>query len=317
MEKPKSRDLLVFLVFFVIVFFYWYLVSMGEEHETKFTFDIVLKHLPSDVIVTEIPAEKLTIVVRDKGEKILGYRTRRTFRQLTVDCRNYKPANGHVIITGSSLEELLGGILSSTARIQSVSPDTIQYFLAPSVGRRLPIHLTGRVTADASHVIGSQTLVPDSVTVHAPHAVLDTMKCIYTEPIALNNLSDSVSADVAFVIPQRGMLIEPRSAQLNIQVTPFVEKSFELPVQGWLMPRDAVVKTFPSKASVTFQVSLEQFYSITPEQFMLAVSYPDLNADDGGKARLQLIQKPEGIRSITISPAEVDYVIEAKTNEIP
>ena len=315
MKKPKSKDPLIFLVFFVVVFFYWYLVSMGEEHETKFTFDIVLKHLPSDVIVTEVPSEKLTLVVRDKGEKILGYRTRRTFRQLMVDCRDYKPVNGRVVIAGASLEELLGGMLSSSAHIQSVSPDTIQYYLAPSVGRRLPVRLTGSITSDASHVIGSQSLTPDSITVHAPRNVLDTMKCVYTEPVAFDNLSDSVSAEVALVLPQRGVLFEPESARLSVQVTPYVEKSFELPVEGWLMPRDAVVKTFPSKATVTFQVSLEQFHAITPEQFKLAVSYTELNADDGGKAHLQLIQKPEGIRSISISPAEVDYVIEI--NETP
>jgi len=310
-QKLKNNDLLVFLIFFVVVFFYWYLVSMGEEHETKFTFDVVLKHVPSDVIVTEVPAEKLTIVVRDKGEKILGYRTRRTFRQLTVDCRNYRPVNGHVVITDTSLDELLGNVLSSSAHILSISPDTIQYYLAPSVGRRLPVRLTGSVTADVSHVIGSQTLNPDSVTVFAPKAVLDTMTCVYTEPVVLDNLADSVSSLVTFVVPQRGMLFDPETARLSVQVTPFVEKSFELPVQGWLMPRDVMVKTFPSKASVTFQVSLEQFYNITPDQFQLVVNYTELTADDGGKARLQLVQQPEGIRSITISPAEVDYVIES------
>jgi YbbR domain-containing protein len=232
-----------------------------------------------------------------------------------VDCRDYKPVNGRVVIAGASLEELLGGMLSSSAHIQSVSPDTIQYYLAPSVGRRLPVRLTGSITSDASHVIGSQSLTPDSITVHAPRNVLDTMKCVYTEPVAFDNLSDSVSAEVALVLPQRGVLFEPESARLSVQVTPYVEKSFELPVEGWLMPRDAVVKTFPSKATVTFQVSLEQFHAITPEQFKLAVSYTELNADDGGKAHLQLIQKPDDIRSISISPAEVDYVIEI--NETP
>ena len=316
MKKPKNNDLLVFLVFFVVVFFYWYLVSMGEEHETKFNFDIVLKHLPSDVIVTEVPTEKLTLVVRDKGERILSYRTRRTFRQLAVDCRNYRAVNGHVIITGPALEELLGGILSSSAQIQSVVPDTIQYYVSPAAGRRLPIRLTGSISADASHVIGSQRLSPDSITVHAPHNVLDTMNCVYTEPVALVGLTDSVTTDVALMLPQRGMLYEPETARLSVQVTPFVEKSFELPVKGWLLPRDGVmVKTFPSKASVRFQVSLEQFYDITPEQFMLAVDYTELGANDGGKARLHLIEKPDDIRSITISPAEVDYVIEI--NETP
>jgi len=310
MEKPKSRDLAVFLVFFVIVFFYWYLVNMGEEHETKFTFDIVLRHVPDDVIVTDIPAEKMTLTLRDKGEKILGYRTRRTFRQLTVDCRDYRPVNGHVVITGTALNELLEGNLSSSAQILSLSPDTIQYYLASSTGKRLPVHLMGSVSTDNSHVIGSQTLTPDSITVFAPQALLDTLSCIFTEPVSLEGLDDSVTVDLAFVMPQRGIRFEPESTQLDVKVTPYVQKSFELPIGAWLMPYKSVLKTFPSKATVTFQVSMEHFYDVTEDQFELAVNYLNLQPDDGGKARLELVRQPEGIRSVSITPVEVDYLIE-------
>ena len=315
MEKPKSRDLLVFLVFFVIVFFYWYLVNMGEEHETKFTFDIVLKHVPNESIVTEMPVEKMNIVVRDKGEKILGYRTRRTFRQLVIDCRDYRPVNGRVVITGASLETLLGETLSSSAQLLSVSPDTIQYYLAPAAGRRLPVCLSGTVSADNSHVIGGQTLSPDSITVFAPSAVLDTLTCIVTEPVYLTALSDSVSQRLSFVIPAHGMLVEPTSTLLCVQVTPYVEKSFELPIQGVFFPWKSSLKAFPSKATVTFQVSLEHFYDVTEDQFEVAVNYINLDPNADGKARLELVRQPEGIRAVTISPAEVEYLIESNDND--
>lgn len=310
MEKPKSRDLLVFLVFFVTVFFYWYLVNMGEEHETKFTFDVVLRHVPDDALITEPPAEKLTISVRDKGDKLLGYRTRRTFRQLMVDCRNYRPVSGHVVITGSTLDELLASNLSSSAQVLSVSPDTIQFYLAPSTGRRLPVRLTGRVSADNSHVIGSQRLMPDTITVHAPSQVLDTMTCVRTEPVSLVGLADSASVQLAFVMPTRGVMYEPDATQLCVQVTPYVEKSFELPIQGLYFPYKTTLKTFPSKATVTFQISMEQFHKISDDQFELAVIYANLDTVADGKARLELVRQPEGIRAVTISPAEVDYLIE-------
>jgi len=310
MEKPKSRDVLVFLIFFVFVFFYWYLVNMGEEHEAKFTFDVVLRHMPEGSVITEMPAEKVNIVVRDRGEKILGYRTRRTFRQLSVDCRNYKAVDGHVVITGAALDELLGSTLSSSAHILSVSPDTVQFYLSPSDGRRLPVRLSGRVSADNSHVIGRQRLVPDSVTVHAPAAVLDTLTCVLTETVSFEGLADSLSAQLGFVAPHGGMLFTPPSTTLCVQVTPYVEKSFELPIHDYLFPYQSVLRAFPSKATVTFQVSLERFYDVTEEQFQLVVNYAGLGPDDNGKARLELVRRPDDIRSITITPAEVDYLIE-------
>ena len=310
MKKPKSRDVLVFLIFFVFVFFYWYLVNMGEEHEAKFTFDVVLRHMPEDAIITEMPDAKVSSVVRDRGERILGYRTRRTFRQLPVDCRNYKAADGHVVITGAALDELLAGALSSTAHIQSVTPDTLQFYIAPSTGRRLPVRLAGHVSADNSHVIGSQRLVPDSVTVHAPAAVLDTLTCVLTEPVSFDGLSDSLSAQLSFVAPHGGMLFKPSTTTLCVQVTPYVQKSFELPIRDYLFPYKSVLRAFPSKATVTFQVSLERFYDVTEEQFELVVNYVNLDPNDDGKARLELVRRPDDIRSITISPSEVDYLIE-------
>lgn len=305
-----SRDFLVFLLFLVVVFLYWYLVDIGEEHESTYTFHPVLDHVPDDVMITEPLPVELEVAFKDKGEKILGYRSRKTLQRLTFDYRETTPVNGHYVLTGQPLRDLIAKQFSTSAEILSYSPDTLQYYAAPAVGRRLPVRLSGRMSADHEHVINAYTLTPDSVVVHASRAVLDTMTAVWTTPVALVNLSDSVSQSLPLRIPQRGTLNEPSEVRLDVVVSPYVEKAFELPIRPYLCPYGQTLKTFPSRAKVTFLVSLQAFRQVDESDFELVVNYRNLDADSPGKAMLELQRRPAGIRLLSIEPAEVEYLLE-------
>lgn len=310
----SSREFLVFLAFFVIVFFYWYLVNMSDYHEMEYTFDVALKHVPEDVVITEAPTDKVTVTMKDKGEKILTYRARRSFGQLNIDWRDYKSAGSHVVITDQALTELLGQDLSSSTEIINIVPDTIQYYSASAKGKRVPVRLVGSVSADNSHVINSRSLTPDSVTVYAPAVVLDTLRAVRTQSVVLDALSDSVSMSLPFVVPGRGVLVEPSQSTLSVVVTPYVEKTLELPIRTYLFPYELMLKTFPSKAKVTFMVSLDQFHKVSEEQFELVVNYVNLNKEKPGQAHLELVRQPDGIKAVSISPEDVDYLLEQNGN---
>lgn len=307
----NSREFLIFLVFLVAVFLYWYLVEMGEEHESEYTFEPVLEHVPADVIITDPLPETLTVTFKDKGEKILSYRVSKTLQRLHFDYREATPVNGHYVLTGQPLQELIAKQFASSAKILSYAPDTLQYFAASAEGRRLPVRLNGIISADKEHVINGMHITPDSVTVHAPRAVLDTMTFVSTARVSLANLSDSVSLMLTLTSPVRGMLNIPSEARLDVAVSPYVEKTLEVLIQPYLCPYGLTVKTFPSRAKVTFLVSLHDFYNVKAEDFELVVNYSNLDADDPGKARLELLRQPSDIRSVTIEPAEVEYLVES------
>lgn len=307
----NSREFLVFLIFLVAVFLYWYLVEMAEEHESEFAFEPVLEHVPTDVIITEPLPETITVTFKDKGEKILAYRVSKTLQRLHFDYREAAPVNGHYVLTGQPLQELIAKQFSGSAKILSYAPDTLQYFAAPAQGRRLPVRLNGIVSTDKEHVINGMRITPDSVTVHAPHAVLDTLTVVNTAFVSLANLNDSVSQILSLITPVRGMLNSPSEVRLDVAVSPYVEKTIELIIQPYLCPYGLTLKAFPSRAKVTFLVSLHDFYNVKAEDFDLVLNYRNLEADDPGKARLELLRQPSGIRSVVIEPAEVEYLVES------
>lgn len=307
----NSRDFLVFLVLLVGVFFYWYMSNMGEVHESEYTFEPVLEHVPDDVIITEPFTEALTVTFKDKGEKILEYRARKTLRRLTIDYRQATPVNGHYMLTGQALRKMLMEQFSGSVEILSYTPDTLQYFAAPAKGRRLPVRVNGIIATDNEHVINGIRFTPDSVTVHAPRAVLDTMRAVFTSRVSLVQLTDSVSQMIVLSLPVRGTLCVPSEVRLDVTVSPYVEKTLELPIKPYMCPFGQTLKMFPSRANVSFLVSLHDFYTIKAEDFELVVNYNNLDKEHSGKAWPELLRQPSGIRAVTINPQEVEYLMES------
>lgn len=307
----NSREFLVFLVLLVAVFFYWYLVNMGEEHESEYTFEPVLEHVPADVIITEPLPTLLTVTFKDKGEKILEYRARKTLRHLSIDYREAMPTGGHYVLTGQALRDLLSEQFASSAQILTYTPDTLQCYAVPAEGRRLPVKVNGIIAADNEHVINGIHLTPDSVTMHAPRAVLDTMHAVYTTRTTFVQLADSVSQMLALKGPARGCLSIPSEVRLDVAVSPYVEKTLELPIQPYMCPFGQTLKAFPSRAKVSFLVSLNEFRNVDVDDFELVVNYNNLDENHTGKARLELLRKPADIRAIVIDPEEVEYLLES------
>ena len=313
----NSREFLIFLLFFLAVFFFWYLMNLDEQQQEEYSFRLRLVDVPSDMIVTEPLPDYLTVTVKDKGEKILEYAVRKSFKQMDISYGDFLNAGGHVMITGQALSNLLEQTFSSSAQIETVSPDTLVAYVVKNEGKRLPVVFTGTIEADKDHAVNSTTLYPDSVLVYAPSEVLDTLTCVRSVPLSLTGLSDSTNVWLEFEVPSRGVLFKPSEAALGIQVSPYVKSSFVLPIHGYMLPYEYSLRTFPSKAEVSFMISLQQYRTLTPDDFELVVNYVGLDEGRSGKAKLELVRQPKTVRSVKIEPAEVDYLLEANVSPKP
>ena len=75
-------------------------------------------------------------------------------------------------------------------------------------------------------------------------------------------------------------------------------------------PPDKVLRTFPSKVQVTFQVGLSHFKAITAEDFFIGVTYEELLNNKGEKCPVKLKSVPRYVNHVRLNPQEVDYLIE-------
>ena len=113
-----SREFLMFLFFLLISFVIWYLTTMNNVYEMKYTLKLQLKNLPETMIVTEPLPKEMEVVLKDRGDKLVEYRTRGRYKSLTIDYAQYPHSMGRTAIYGSELTKLLSaGLASSTEKI--------------------------------------------------------------------------------------------------------------------------------------------------------------------------------------------------------
>ena len=308
-----GREFLVFLFFLFVAFVFWYLTTMNQEYEMTYTVKLELKNVPSEMLVTEPLPKEMKVVLKDKGEKLVEYKARGKMKVLDVDYRRYANVMGRTAIYGAELDKLLSSRLASSTEIVSTSLDTLKYYVADGRGVKLPLRIRGVIEADRQHAVEHIALNPDSVTVYASRQVLDTMTAVYTPYVNHVGLADSVNQVIELDAKEWGVRYSPSEVNLHVAVSPYVQKSVMVPVEGYMFPYGQRLKTFPSKVKVSFRVSLNDFREVSEQDFRILVRHSSMQDDASGKVMLGLDEMPDNVTDVVIEPAEVDYLIEMDT----
>ncbi|MBO4985292.1 MAG: YbbR-like domain-containing protein [Bacteroides sp.] len=307
--SAKSREFFVFLFFFLVAGGFWLLQTLNNDYETEFSIPVRLKEVPNNVVITSEPPTELRVRVKDKGTVLLNYMLGKNFYPVAFDFADYKSSNNHVRILSSQLEKKIQTQLNASTALLSIKPDTLDYIYAAGESKRVPVKLQGSVSAGRQYYLPDTLFSPDSVLVYAPKRVLDTIKVAYTRPVKLENVSDTVRQQLP-LMAQKGVKFVPAVVGLTLPVDVYTEKTVEVPIQGVNFPAGKVLRTFPSKVQVMFQVGLSHFRQITASDFHILVSYEELLKLGTDKYTVKLRTQPDGINQVRIYPQQVDFLIE-------
>lgn len=306
----NSREFLIFLFFLFISFVFWYLMTMTGEYEMKYSPKLTLQNVPEEMMVIEPMPERIDILLKDKGDKLVEYRARGLFKELVVDFKQYSNVMGRTAIYGKELHKLVSMHLASSTQIVSLSLDTLQCYVASARGVKLPVHVNGCIEADAQYGVNRISIYPDSVMVYAPLAYLDSLSSVHTPYVHYVGLTDSVSEMLQLEEFKRGVKYVPSEVLLNVAVSPYVTKTLEVPITGYLFPYGISLKTFPSRAKVSFRVSIEDYGKITEKDFALQVHYTQIQSNTLGKVGMRMKVLSDKVHDVKVEPSEVDYLLE-------
>lgn len=307
----NSREFLVFLFFLLVAFIFWYLTTMSNEYDMTYSPKITLKNVPNKMIVTSPLPKNIEVTLKDKGDKLIEFKVRGKLKEIDIDYRQYTPNKmGHAAIYGAELHRLISAQLPPSTQIIAISHDTLQYHVASAHGKKVPVRINGRIEADNQHEIERINLFPDSITVYAPSVYLDTLTAVYTPKVHYIGVSDSINETKTLTPKNKSILYDPSETILHVAVSPYVTKSLDIPITGYLFPYEISLKTFPSKARVSFRVSLEDFDKISEKDLTLQVHYTQIQDNRSGKVALHVANSPANISNIKIEPSEVDYLLE-------
>lgn len=308
-SKIWNKQFLIFLFFVMLSTSFWLFQTLSETYEREFVIPLEMRNVPGNVVITTDLPKNLHIRLRDKGVTLLTYYYGKDLPSLSVDYSQYSNPSGHVrILTSELLKQLSDRLLPGT-QLVGVRPDTLEFYYNYGLNKRVPVRLQGNIRPATGYYLSQMRLSPDSVTVYAAKNLLDTITAAYLKPVYMDDIKDTLRQKLT-IQTVRGAKFTPSAVSLDLYTDRLVEKTVQVPIQWVNFPASKVLRTFPSKVSITFQVGMGLYRHITADKFVLVVKYEDLLNNTTNKCRLSLQTIPEGVRRVRIEPQEVEYVIE-------
>lgn len=312
--SDKFRECLIFLFFVLISFCFWMLQTLDESYQTEFKVPVRLKNVPKEVVLTSDFPDDVRIRVEDRGTVLLNYMLGRTFFPISFDFNDYKDVGTHVCISSAELTKKVAAQLNVSTKVLSIRPDTLDFIYTQAKAKKVPVRLVGTVQAARQYYISRISFSPDSVMAYAPQEILDTLKAAYTEKLYWENVSDTLKKRVSMG-KLKGVKFIPAYNDLSVYVDMYSEKTVDVPVVGINFPAGKVLRTFPSKVQVTFQVGLRHFKDVSSDDFFIGVTYEDVLKSKGDKLPLVVKGVPDFISHVRVNPSSVDFLIEQQTIE--
>ena len=145
----KSKEFLVFLFFLALSMGFWLLQTLDETFEREVVIPLQLTNVPEDVVITSPLPNQVRVVIKDKGTSIVRYWNHEiTPIQIAFTDYTNGTAYGWVRISQSDLTKAIQERLISTSRVQSVRPDTLEFYYNHGLHATVPVSITGDVDTD-------------------------------------------------------------------------------------------------------------------------------------------------------------------------
>lgn len=304
-----NRQFLIFLFFLGLSTAFWFILTLDQEYEFEVTIPVRLVDVPNNVIITTDLPKEVHVTLKDKGVAMLRYKYGAVLKPISFSFKNYASRSGHSVIPNTDLLKQVATQLMAGTRLVAARPDPLEFYFNNGSCKRVPVRLAGVVKPDELFYISSISIRPQYVTVYASQAILDTLTAVYVEPVNYRNLSDTVRT-TRRIRPIKGAKIMPSRASIVIRVDQMTEKTVSVPVQWVNFPATKVLRTFPAKVDVTFQVGASEYKYITADNFVIVVNYDQVQNNKTNQCTLSLKTIPRGVSNVRISPSTVDYVIE-------
>jgi len=302
-----NRNLLVYLVFFVVSAGFWCLQTLKETTTQVLDFTYEITGVPKNVVFTSDLPQTIKATAEGRGWDFLEHFSSAS-HHIVIPYDAFQRKQGRATTDPTFIRRAIQKKLGGSLELKACTPNIMDTYYSTGKKKRVPVLFGGKVQVGIQHVLGHINIKPDSVDIYAPARLYDSVQYVYTDNPFYRHVEDTINTRLA-VKPIHGVKILPDSVKVQICVDLFTEKKVSVPIYCENCPSNKVVRTFPIKADVSFHVSTTMYNKITEKDFLIVIDYNDI-LQNPARCQVQLRSFPKGISHIHVYPEEVEYVIE-------
>lgn len=310
--STANKQFLIFLFFLAISGGFWLIMTLNETYEAETAVSIRLVNAPENVVVTSEETDTVVVTLRDKGYMIASYLYANGIKEIKVNFKNYAKQTGMVTISASEMRNLISSQLASTTKIMGLSSSKVTFYYNYGQCKKVPVKWRGRVIPEHLYFISNVYYSPDSVKVYASKEVLDSIQYVETEELNYAGFRDTLSIKCNLK-KTKGVKLSPDNIGIIFHTDVLTEDVIdEVPIQCVNIPDNKVLRTFPSKVSVSFVAGATLIKKLRPEDFVVIVDYREIEQSPSEKCKLYLKKVPHGVSRVVLNQKQVDYLIEGE-----
>ena len=306
LRSPRGKDSLMFLLFLIISFILWSVLSLNEEDQYDLRMPVKITHVPDSVTLITPGPEALNVSLRAKGTSLLKMTMGNT-PDVDIDFRAYR-SNGTVHLSAADLKAVVRNATGGS-QVSLVYPDSINIPYTTHSGYQLPIVVDYKVTAGPQAVIiGKPRLSQDSASVYLwGNSLPENLENLVTEPIRLIGLEHSETRRVRLFGPA-GSRVIPDSVDVTFQVEPLIFKTRKVAIEPVNVPEKTKLITFPAQIEVAYLVPMSE-YASADTHFRVVADYRTLKPGTR-RIKLSLHNVDPNLRNVHLSADSAEYIIE-------
>jgi len=281
----RNRNILIFLVFFIISTFLWFLNAINKEYTTDLSLPYKIENLPQNMSLAEENDAELIVSVSGHGYNLLREEIEKIKLPLVIDIKSKKAPvkihnnpqnNTQSFILTNDISKRVNKRFGDNIKLVKISPDTIFFNVVQTYSKKLKVTPKIIYTAEKDYIINGDIIVkPDSITVYGDKGIIDTISAVYTESTELGTIGKNKihSLNIKYI---NNIRYSKSSVLIDIPLEKYTETYLKIPIQPINCPDNLKTRLMPSIVDVSFKVPLSIFEDISISDFTASIDFNDI-----------------------------------------
>jgi YbbR domain-containing protein len=252
--------------------------------------------------------EAVFVELKASGLKLALILLNRPFRPMEVDFNSLKAVNRNQNYLLSSSGLNFRKVLRFETQIRHVTPDTLYFSEKTGYQKSVPVKVPLFVRCKEGFGSKKPVVNPAFITIWGDTSLIAGIDTIYTQPLTLNDLSQNVNSNIAFIKPDPEVYTSANSAHIFIEVARLVEQTVSVPVSDIRFSPRQVVNVYPSSVNVRFTSLQNNFSDNDTTLFKAMIDSRKINRRTR-KCAVFLSMVPANVTVMDIEPREVEILI--------
>ena len=306
-KRFPSKNRLHFFLFFVFISFsFWISTKLSNSYTIEQIFNIEWINIPESIVISE-NNKKLNTSITASGVEIILYRLFNNNLKIDLIQANFEL--DYLSLNLENQKFLIQQQLYSNTLLNQITPSLVKIKFSRLSEKKIPIIPKTRINLRAGYLTDSNVISkPDCIIVRGPKILLDSI--YYAETIAYNqeDVYKSISKKIN-LSPIEGANFSKDFVDIELSVSRYSEKEFNIPIELINQPEGVKVKLFPPKTKVRATIPMSVIGNIRVSDFRLIADYNQILNGQTQKLELFIQKKPSGVKQIILEPNEVNYLI--------